>query len=135
MLGAHLKRRYPMYLKRRYPMFGTIVLAVDGSKYSEKAVELAKHLAGAGNEEVVGRPRHRAAAGPLPDLPGPGLRGRPGDHRARQRVRGRAGEGRGHGPGRAAQRPLRRGRPRPDPTVPGPGTRPYPGWPPPAPCT
>jgi nucleotide-binding universal stress UspA family protein len=34
-------------------MFGTIVLAVDGSKYSEKAVELAKHLAAEGNEEVV----------------------------------------------------------------------------------
>lgn len=34
-------------------MFGTILLAIDGSKHSEKAVELAKHLAGAGNEEVV----------------------------------------------------------------------------------
>ena len=34
-------------------MFRTIVLAVDGSKYSEKAVELAKHLATVGNEEVV----------------------------------------------------------------------------------
>jgi nucleotide-binding universal stress UspA family protein len=34
-------------------MFGTILLAVDGSKYSEKAVELAKHLATVGNEEVV----------------------------------------------------------------------------------
>ena len=34
-------------------MFGTIVLAVDGSTYSEKAVELAKHLATVGSEEVV----------------------------------------------------------------------------------
>jgi nucleotide-binding universal stress UspA family protein len=34
-------------------MFGTILLVVDGSKHSEKAVELAKHLAAAGNEEVV----------------------------------------------------------------------------------
>jgi nucleotide-binding universal stress UspA family protein len=34
-------------------MFGTILLAVDGSTYSEKAVELAKHLATVGNEEVV----------------------------------------------------------------------------------
>ena len=34
-------------------MFGTIVLAVDGSSYSEKAVELAKHLATVGSEEVV----------------------------------------------------------------------------------
>ena len=34
-------------------MFRTIVLAVDGSKHSEKAVELTKHLAAAGNEEVV----------------------------------------------------------------------------------
>jgi nucleotide-binding universal stress UspA family protein len=34
-------------------MFRTILLAVDGSKYSEKAVELATHLATVGNEEVV----------------------------------------------------------------------------------
>jgi len=34
-------------------MFGTIVLAVDGSTYSEKAVELVKHLATVGSEEVV----------------------------------------------------------------------------------
>jgi nucleotide-binding universal stress UspA family protein len=34
-------------------MFRTILLAVDGSKYSEKAVELAKYLATVGNEEVV----------------------------------------------------------------------------------
>ena len=34
-------------------MFRTIVLAVDGSKYSEKAVELAKHLATSTNDEVV----------------------------------------------------------------------------------
>ena len=34
-------------------MFRTILLAVDGSKHSEKAVELAKHLATVGNEEVV----------------------------------------------------------------------------------
>jgi nucleotide-binding universal stress UspA family protein len=34
-------------------MFRTILLAVDGSKYSEKAVELAKHLATVGNEKVV----------------------------------------------------------------------------------
>jgi nucleotide-binding universal stress UspA family protein len=34
-------------------MFRTILLAVDGSKYSEKAAELAKHLATVGNEEVV----------------------------------------------------------------------------------
>jgi len=34
-------------------MFGTILLAVDGSKYSEKAVELAKRLAMATNDEVV----------------------------------------------------------------------------------
>jgi nucleotide-binding universal stress UspA family protein len=41
------------YLERRHLMFGTIVLAVDGSEYSEKAAELAKHLAAAGSEEVV----------------------------------------------------------------------------------
>jgi nucleotide-binding universal stress UspA family protein len=40
-------------LERRHPMFGTIVLAIDGSEYSERAAELAKHLATAGNEEVV----------------------------------------------------------------------------------
>ena len=34
-------------------MFKTILLAVDGSTYSEKAVELARHLAEAGNEEIV----------------------------------------------------------------------------------
>ena len=34
-------------------MFRTILLAIDGSKYSEKAVELAKHLATVGHEEVV----------------------------------------------------------------------------------
>ena len=34
-------------------MFRTIVLAVDGSKYSEKAVELAKRLAMSTNDEVV----------------------------------------------------------------------------------
>jgi nucleotide-binding universal stress UspA family protein len=34
-------------------MFGTIVLAVDGSKYAQKAVELAKQLATATNDEVV----------------------------------------------------------------------------------
>ena len=34
-------------------MFRTILLAVDGSKYSEKAVELAKRLAMATNDEVV----------------------------------------------------------------------------------
>jgi nucleotide-binding universal stress UspA family protein len=34
-------------------MFRTIVLAVDGSKHSEKAVELAKRLATASNDEVV----------------------------------------------------------------------------------
>jgi nucleotide-binding universal stress UspA family protein len=34
-------------------MFRTILLAVDGSTYSEKAVELAKQLASAGNDEVV----------------------------------------------------------------------------------
>ena len=34
-------------------MFRTILLAVDGSKYSEKAVELARHLVGVGHEEVV----------------------------------------------------------------------------------
>jgi nucleotide-binding universal stress UspA family protein len=45
MLEAHLKRRHPM--------FRTIVLAVDGSKYSEKAVELAKRLATATSDEVV----------------------------------------------------------------------------------
>jgi nucleotide-binding universal stress UspA family protein len=39
--------------KRRHPMFRTILLAVDGSKYSEKAVELAKQLAAATNDEVV----------------------------------------------------------------------------------
>ena len=32
MLEAHIERRHPM--------FRTIVLAVDGSKYSEKVVEL-----------------------------------------------------------------------------------------------
>ena len=34
-------------------MFGTIMLAVDGSKYSEKAVELAKRLATDTKDEVV----------------------------------------------------------------------------------
>jgi nucleotide-binding universal stress UspA family protein len=34
-------------------MFGTILLAVDGSTFSEKAVELAKRLAAATNDEVV----------------------------------------------------------------------------------
>jgi nucleotide-binding universal stress UspA family protein len=34
-------------------MFRTTVLAVDGSKYSEKAVELAKRLAMSTNDEVV----------------------------------------------------------------------------------
>jgi nucleotide-binding universal stress UspA family protein len=34
-------------------MFRTILLAVDGSKYSEKAVELAKQLATATSDEVV----------------------------------------------------------------------------------
>ena len=34
-------------------MFGTILLAVDGSTYSEKAVELAKRLATTTNDEVV----------------------------------------------------------------------------------
>jgi nucleotide-binding universal stress UspA family protein len=34
-------------------MFRTILLAVDGSKYAEKAVELAKQLATATNDEVV----------------------------------------------------------------------------------
>ena len=34
-------------------MFRTILLAVDGSKHSEKAVELAKRLAMATNDEVV----------------------------------------------------------------------------------
>jgi nucleotide-binding universal stress UspA family protein len=34
-------------------MFGTILLAVDGSKYSERAVELAKRLATATSDEVV----------------------------------------------------------------------------------
>jgi nucleotide-binding universal stress UspA family protein len=34
-------------------MFRIILLAVDGSKYSENAVELAKHLATVGHDEVV----------------------------------------------------------------------------------
>jgi nucleotide-binding universal stress UspA family protein len=34
-------------------MFQTILLAVDGSKHSEKAVELAKHLATVGHDQVV----------------------------------------------------------------------------------
>jgi len=34
-------------------MFGTILLAVDGSTFSEKAVELAKRLAAATDDEVV----------------------------------------------------------------------------------
>jgi nucleotide-binding universal stress UspA family protein len=34
-------------------MFRTILLAVDGSKFSEKAVELAKQLAATGDDEVV----------------------------------------------------------------------------------
>ena len=34
-------------------MFRIILLAVDGSKYSEKAVELAKQLATAGDDQVV----------------------------------------------------------------------------------
>jgi nucleotide-binding universal stress UspA family protein len=45
MLEAHLERRHLM--------FGIILLAVDGSEYSERAVELAKHLAAVGSEEVV----------------------------------------------------------------------------------
>jgi nucleotide-binding universal stress UspA family protein len=45
MLEAHLKRRHLM--------FGTILLAVDGSEYSKRAAELAKHLAAIGSEEVV----------------------------------------------------------------------------------
>jgi nucleotide-binding universal stress UspA family protein len=45
MLEAHLERRQLM--------FRTIVLAVDGSKYSEKAVELAKQLAITTSDEVV----------------------------------------------------------------------------------
>jgi nucleotide-binding universal stress UspA family protein len=45
MLEAHLEKEAPM--------FRTILLAVDGSKYSEKAVELAKQLAKASNDEVV----------------------------------------------------------------------------------
>jgi nucleotide-binding universal stress UspA family protein len=45
MLEAHLERRHPM--------FRTILLAVDGSKYSEKAVELAQRLATATSDEVV----------------------------------------------------------------------------------
>ena len=35
-------------------MFRTIVLAVDGSKYSEKAVELAKQLATTTSDETKG---------------------------------------------------------------------------------
>jgi nucleotide-binding universal stress UspA family protein len=34
-------------------MFGIVLLAVDGSEYSEKAVELAKQLATSTNDEVV----------------------------------------------------------------------------------
>ena len=34
-------------------MFGTIVLAVDGSEYSERAVELAKRLAAMSSDQVV----------------------------------------------------------------------------------
>ena len=34
-------------------MFTTILLAVDGSKYSEKAAELARRLATAGDDELV----------------------------------------------------------------------------------
>jgi nucleotide-binding universal stress UspA family protein len=34
-------------------MFGTILLAVDGSEHSEKAVELARRLATATSDEVV----------------------------------------------------------------------------------
>jgi nucleotide-binding universal stress UspA family protein len=34
-------------------MFRTILLAVDGSKYSEKAVELAKRLAMSTNDEIM----------------------------------------------------------------------------------
>jgi nucleotide-binding universal stress UspA family protein len=41
------------HLERRHPMFGTILLAVDGSTYSEKPVELPRDLATVGNEEVV----------------------------------------------------------------------------------
>jgi nucleotide-binding universal stress UspA family protein len=45
MLEAHLERRHLM--------FRTIVVAVDGSKYSEEAVELAKRLAAATDDEIV----------------------------------------------------------------------------------
>jgi len=34
-------------------MFGTILLAVDGSSYAERAAELARRLAGDGDEVVV----------------------------------------------------------------------------------
>jgi nucleotide-binding universal stress UspA family protein len=34
-------------------MFGTILLAVDGSEHSERAVELAKRVAAISNDEVV----------------------------------------------------------------------------------
>jgi len=44
MLKAHLERRHQM--------FRTIVLAVDESKHSEKAIELAKRLAMATDDEV-----------------------------------------------------------------------------------
>jgi len=34
-------------------MFGTILLAVDGSSYAEKAVQLTRQLAAGGDDEVV----------------------------------------------------------------------------------
>jgi nucleotide-binding universal stress UspA family protein len=67
MLEAHLERRHQM--------FRTIVLAVDGSKYSEKAVELAKRLATATSDEVV--VAHVTELLPAPSRPTPAWTMRP----------------------------------------------------------
>src|SRR4029450_598569 len=53
-------------------MFGTILLAVDGSTYSEKAVELAKRLATTTNDEVVVTHGTERLPAPFPTFPAGG---------------------------------------------------------------
>ena len=52
-------------------MFGTVLLAVDGSRYAEKAVELVKRLATATDDEVV--VAHVTELLPAPAQTDPGL--------------------------------------------------------------